>query len=217
MTGDMLQAPPVAALAIPKTSSRQMSETKIVNKAKQGDGHAFGRLFERYKHFVWSVAYRMTYDFDVAEDVAQDVFVSAWKSLNTFRGGSAFSTWLYKITVNKTLNRLRPPLSLSYDSGERGEGSEWDEAPMARVDKEVFDQLNPESRADAVEVEQTLAILLSQLDPDRRIAIILREIEGLSYQEIASATGAPIGTVRSRIARGRAELEKLADEMEETK
>lgn len=190
------------------TLSRQMSETEIVSKAQEGDGYAFERLFERYKHFVWSVAYRMTYDFDAAEDVAQEVFVSAWKSLKTFRGGSAFSTWLYTITVNKTLNRLRAPPNLSYDSFD---------AMTARVDREVFKRQNPKSGADMVEAEQTLAMLLSKLDPDRRVVIILREIEGLSYEEIAKATGAPIGTVRSRIARARAELEKLAGEIEETK
>jgi len=213
MPGEAYRVEPVTALAIHKTSTRRMNETQIVKKAKLGDGHAFGRLFERYRHFVWSVAYRMTFDFDVAEDIAQDVFVSAWKSLKTFRGGSAFSTWLYKITVNKTLNRLRSsPASISYDSGE---GDERDEAMTAHVDRQVYRRQNPESGADAVEVEQALAILLSQLDPDRRIAIILREIEGLSYQEISDATGAPIGTVRSRIARGRRKLVKLAEEMEE--
>lgn len=185
-----------------------MSETETVKKAREGDEYAFGRLFEKYKHFVWSVAYRMTYDFDVAEDVTQDVFVSAWKSLKAFRGGSAFPTWLYTITVNSTLNRLRPPSNLSYDSND---------AVMARVDREVFERQNPKSGADAVETEQTLASLLSKLDPDRRLVIILKEIEGLSYEEIATATGVAIGTVRSRIARARAQLEKLAEEMEETK
>lgn len=196
------------AAPVHKTLSRQMNETEIVNKAIKGDGRAFGRLFEKYKHFVWSVAYRMTYDFDQAEDVTQDVFVSAWQSLKTFRGGSAFSTWIYKITVNKALNRLRSISNRTYDSSD---------PMMDRVDKEVFERQNPESGADALETEQMLSKLLSKLDPDRRVVIILKEIEGLSYEEIATVTGAPIGTVRSRIARARQTLEKLAEEMDKTK
>jgi RNA polymerase sigma-70 factor (ECF subfamily) len=149
-----------------------MNESKILRKAQQGDPEAFSALFEKYKDFVWNVVYRMVFDFDEAEDIAQEVFVTAWRRLGSFRADSAFSTWLYRLTVNKTLNHLRNrrnnlPLS--------------DEAVTPNVDAEVFMRQNPEASIDELEAEQVLALLLARLDPDKRLAVILRELEGLSY------------------------------------
>jgi len=176
-------------------------EAQIVEKARSGDTAAFKSLYDKYGRFVWSVAFRMTYDFDEAEDVAQDVFISAWKSLPGFRGVSAFSTWLYRITVNHTINRVKR---------RRITKELTDETLRHVLDSGVFMRQNPAAAADELDVEKRLAALLNRLDADRRMAVILREIEGLSYEEIAEATGVPIGTVRSRLARGRKDLEEMA-------
>lgn len=183
-------------------------ERAIVGRAKTGDAKAFEELFRRYKSFVWNVAYRMTYNFDQAEDVAQEVFVAAWRALPSFGGRSGFSTWLYRIAVNKTLNRVRMRRDLPFEA---------DEAAWGLVDAEVFMRQNPEAAAEELDNERTLARLLARLDPERRLAIVLREIEGLSYEEIAGATGVPVGTVRSRIARARRDLEGIAADMETEK
>ncbi len=178
-----------------------MNETKLVRKAQQGHQGAFEELFEKYQGFVWNVVYRMTYDFEESEDMAQEVFVTVWKSLKNFRGHSAFSTWLYRIAVNKTLNRLRSKKSFSSLPGEQVE---------FHLDREKFLKQNPETTFNELEGEKTLAELLGRLDPDRRLAIILRELEELSYEEIAKVMDTPIGTVRSRIARAKKDLMALA-------
>ncbi|MBI4667142.1 MAG: sigma-70 family RNA polymerase sigma factor [Nitrospinae bacterium] len=180
---------------------RNMDEARIVEKARNGDQEAFGVLFEQYKNMVWSVAYRMTYDFDEAEDLAQDVFVSAWKNLGSFRGDSSFSTWLYRITANKSLNHAGKRKNVRVVPGEE---------TMAKVDEAMFMRNNPQLSIEQMETEKTLAEFLGRLEPERRLAVILRELEGLSYEEIAEATKVPVGTVRSRLARGRRELEEMA-------
>lgn len=180
-----------------------MNESKIIQKAQKGNRDAFSVLFEKYKDYVWNVVYRMTYNFDESEDIAQDVFITAWNKLSTFRTDSAFSTWLYRITVNKTLNRIR---------SRHNNQSLSDETLAAQVDTQVYMRQNPETAVDELETEQILANLLNRMDPDRRLVVILRELEGLTYEEIAEITGTPVGTVRSRISRGRKELSEMASQ-----
>jgi len=179
-------------------------EQAWVERAAGGDTGAFERLFDRYRDFVWSVAYRMTYRNDSAEDLAQEVFLAVWRKLPGFEGKSAFSTWLYRITVNTTLNWKR--VSSRYVN--LPAAGEW----------EVSDPANdhaPERAAMARDAERILALLLGRLEDDRRLAFILRELHGLSYEEIAEATSWPVGTVRSRLARARGQLAAMAREMED--
>ena len=183
-----------------------MSEAETVERARSGDTRAFESLFDRHKDFVWSVAYRMIYDFDEAEDLAQDVFVTAWRRLDSFRGESRFSTWLYRITVNKTLNRIRSLKAARALS---------DEMAWSRLDARALRTGGRGCSLEELETERDLAWLLGRLSPQRRMAVILRELMGLSYEEISDATGWPVGTVRSRISRARAELSESAAKMEE--
>lgn len=194
-------------LAAPsKPSDKRMNdeEGRLVEKARAGDAAAFGLIFERSKSMVWNVAYRMTGDFDEAEDLAQDVFVTAWRKLASFRGESAFSTWLYRITVNKALNGKK---------GKRMVHRLSDRETANLVDAETFIHQNPSAGVEKLETERILAGLLARLEPERRLALILREIEGLSYEQIAEAMDTPVGTVRSRISRAREELETTAKKM----
>lgn len=199
----LLTEPPPLPLAQLISSGRWMNdiETRLVEKARAGDAEAFGLIFERSKNMVWNVAYRMTGDFDEAEDLAQDVFVTAWRKLASFRGESAFSTWLYRITVNKALNAKKSGRALHRLS---------DEETANLVDMEAFTHQNPSAGVEQLETERILAGLLARLEPERRLALILREIEGLSYEQIAEAMDTPVGTVRSRISRAREELEAEA-------
>ncbi|MDH5509402.1 MAG: sigma-70 family RNA polymerase sigma factor, partial [Nitrospinota bacterium] len=179
-------------------------ERLMVQMAARGDTMAFEKLFDKYQNFVWSVAFRMTYRHDSAEDLAQEVFLMAWRKLPAFEGKSAFSTWLYRITVNTTLNWRRSAgryVSLPEPGG-------WEPGDPANDHA-------PERAAMARDAERILARLLDRLEDDRRLVFILREIEGLSYDEIAEATSWPVGTVRSRLARARDQLAVMAREMEE--
>ncbi len=185
-----------------------INETITVNRARAGDTAAFEELFDKYKSFVWNVAYRMTCSFEESEDLTQEVFVSAWKALGSFKGRSSFSTWLYRITVNKTLNTLRRRSPA---------GCKTDERVFGVVDKEIFMRQNPGAGVESCEVEQALSKLLERLDPDRRMAVVLREIEGLSYEQISGAMDVPVGTVKSRIARAREDLARFAAQMEDLK
>lgn len=178
-------------------------DADVAHAAKHGDVRAFEILYETYKRMVWNVAYRMTFRFDEAEDVTQEVFLAAWRALPRYRNEAAFSTWLYRIAVNTTLNHLRAAKSNPVSTDK--------DVYQAALDKDQFIQYNPEAPARAVEAEQTLARLLARLEPERRLALILREIEGLSYEQIAEAMETPLGTVRSRIARAREELAALAE------
>lgn len=183
------------------------TDADVAQAAKEGDPRAFEKLYETYKRMVWNVAYRMTYRFDEAEDVTQEVFVAAWRALPRWRRQAAFSTWLYRIAVNTTLNHLRANRSGLVQTDR--------DVYQAALDKEQYVQYNPGVTARAVEAEQTLARLLARLEPERRLALILRELEGLSYEQIAEAMQTPLGTVRSRIARAREELAALAESEED--
>lgn len=181
-----------------------MDEERIIAQAKRGDQEAFGELFDRYQPFVWNMALRMTGDCDEAEDVAQEVFVTVWKKLPQFQGLSTFSTWLYRISVNRTLSFIKRRTAQKLG--------------RSQIKVDLDDNAhtnNPSASIEKKEAEKVLGTLLARLDPERRMALILRDIEGLSYTEIAAATGVPVGTVRSRIARGRKELESQAGAMRE--
>ena len=184
-----------------------MNEERIIALAKTGDQRAFGELVDRYQRFVWNVALKMTGDHDDASDITQEVFVTVWQKLAQFQGTSSFSTWLYRVTTNKTLGFIKSQATRQAKHSRAG---------MEPHDNGNYEMSNPTASIEKSEAEKALTRLLAKIDPDRRMALILREIEGLSYTEIASATDAPIGTVRSRIARGRRELESQARTVRET-
>ena len=149
------------------------------------------------------LAWLLTHDAAAAEDVAQDAFVKAYRALGSFRGDSAFYTWLYRIAVNTARNtmasRQRRPLDYEADLSESEQSS---------VDARMKDTDTPEAAALSEEIHQTVNRAVEELPEDLRTAIILREIEGLSYEEIAAAMDCPVGTVRSRIFRAREAIDR---------
>jgi len=170
----------------------------LVQRVQKGDKRAFDLLVTRYQHRIISVIGRYVHDWADAQDVAQDTFIRAYRALGNFRGDSQFYTWLYKIAVNTAKNWLvsqgrRPPTddvdatdAVQYDGGTRLRDTETPEHELMRR-----------------EIEQTVSATVEALPDELRMAITLREGDGLSYEEIAETMGCPIGTVRSRIFRAR--------------
>lgn len=174
-------------------------DQQLVERVQRGDKYAFDLLVTKYQRKLGRLISRFVRDSGEAEDVTQEAFIKAYRALPTFRGDSAFYTWLYRIGINTAKNHLlankrRAPTSTAFDA----EDSEsFEEASLLR-------EVNtPENELMSKQVVDVVQRSLQQLPEDLRNALTLREIEGLSYEEIASAMNCPVGTVRSRIFRAR--------------
>ena len=171
----------------------------LVERAQRGDKQAFGLLVQKYQRKLARLLSRFIRDPSEVEDVAQEAFVKAYRALPAFRGDSAFYTWLYRIGINTAKNYLmamgrRAPTSTMLEA-EEAEG--FDEGEQLR------DINTPESVLLSKEIAQTVNATIEKLPEELRSAIQLREIEGMSYEDIAKVMDCPIGTVRSRIFRAR--------------
>ena len=178
-------------------------DQKLIIRVQKGDKTAFDLLVRKYQHKIAKLVGRYVRDHAEAEDVTQEAFIKAYRALHGFRGDSAFYTWLYRIAVNTAKNYLesrgRRPLSLELELEglETLDGSEG-----------LREQATPERHLLTGEIATTIQQALDLLPADLRMAITLREIEGLSYEEIAEIMDCPIGTVRSRIFRAREAVDK---------
>ena len=177
-------------------------DAPLIERVKQGDARAFEMLVVKYQRRIERLIGRMVRDTDLVPDIAQETFIRAYRALPQFRGESAFYTWLYRIAVNtakKALMELkRDPLVTETALASRVEDDE-----TSRVENELTDGETPESILASRQVAATVNAAIEDLSEDLRQAITLREIEGLSYDEIAEVMNCPIGTVRSRIFRAR--------------
>lgn len=175
----------------------------LVERAKRGDQKAFEMLVIKYQRRIERLIARMVRDVDLVQDIAQESFIRAYRAMPQFRGDSAFYTWLYRIAVNTAKKALvdlkRDPLVT--ESARAGANDDDDET--SRVERELTDGETPESLLASKEIAQAVSAAMDALSDDLRQAITLREIEGLSYEEIAELMNCPIGTVRSRIFRAR--------------
>ena len=174
-------------------------DQQLVERAQRGDKHAFELLVVKYQRRLGRLISRFVRDSAEAEDVTQEAFIKAYRALPAFRGDSAFYTWLYRIGINTAKNYLitlgrRAPTSTLFDS-EESEGFEGAEL--------LQDMNTPENELMSKQVAGVVNATLLKLPEDLRTALTLREIEGLSYEEIAEIMNCPIGTVRSRIFRAR--------------
>lgn len=176
-----------------------MDESALIKQAKKGDVAAFNRLVLHYQEAVYNVAYRIMGQPQAAEDATQDAFISAYKSLNQFRGGS-FKSWLMRIVTNSCYDELRrrkrrPQSSLDEMT------EEYESPAFLRSPND-----GPESHHQRVELAQAIEDCLEGLPDDQRVTAVLCDIEGYDYNEIAHITSATLGTVKSRISRARAKL-----------
>jgi len=174
-------------------------DSQLVARAKRGDKRAFELLVEKYQRKLARLLARLIRDPGEVEDVTQEAFVKAYRALPSFRGDSAFYTWLYRIGINTAKNYLmalgrRAPTSTEIEAGE-AEGYEEGE--------QLRDINTPESVLLSKEIATTVNAAIDELPEELRTAIQLRELEGMSYEEIARIMDCPIGTVRSRIFRAR--------------
>jgi RNA polymerase sigma-70 factor (ECF subfamily) len=171
---------------------------RFLDRLRAGDAPAFEELVMTYQHRVFGVALRMLGNRAEAEEVAQEAFVRAHRALGDFRGDAKLSTWLYAITSRLCLNRLA--------SGERRLTRQGEDALLRLSDAGP----RPDAALERRELETALGQAIAELPEDRRIVVVLRDLEGLSYEEIAQVLELELGTVRSRLHRARADLkEKL--------
>ncbi len=179
------------------------ADALLVERFKRGDMHAFEMLVVKYQRRIERLIGRMVRDTDLVQDIAQETFIRAYRALPNFRGESAFYTWLYRIAVNSAKKALtdmkRDPVITEAAFSARGE----DDNETSRGETELTDGETPESLLASKEIAATVNAAIEALSEDLRRAITLREIEGLSYEEISEVMNCPIGTVRSRIFRAR--------------
>ena len=188
-------------------------DQKLVEKAQKGDKKAFGLLVEKYNKKLTRLLSRMVRDQSEIEDIVQDSFIKAYRAINNFRGDSAFYTWLYRIGINTAKNHLvslgRRPKAMN--------GVEIEDIENFDDGHEMRNLETPETTMMTNEIVVTVNQTIEMLPDDLRQAISLREMDGLSYEEIAYIMNCPIGTVRSRIFRAREAIsEKLKPLLEKT-
>ena len=171
----------------------------LVQRVQRGDKVAFEMLFTKYQRRVSRLVSRFVRSEAEVEDIVQESFIKAYRALASFRGDSAFYTWLYRIAVNTAKNHLvaasKRPISMT--QFEKNDDDDFEE------DSFMSDATTPESELVTKQIAETVNKTMDELPADLREAIMLREIEGMSYEDIAEAMGCPIGTVRSRIFRAR--------------
>lgn len=178
------------------------ADAQLVERVKLGDVRAFEMLVVKYQRRIERLIGRMVRDVDLVPDIAQETFIRAYRAVGQFRGDSAFYTWLYRIAVNTAKKALvdlkRDPIVTESALASRDEDEE-----TSRVENELTDGETPEAVLASKEIASAVNSAIEALSEDLRQAITLREIEGLSYEEIAELMNCPIGTVRSRIFRAR--------------
>lgn len=182
-----------------------MEEQELLQRARGGDQAAFGLLMEQYERQVYRQALGLVGHPEDAADVTQEVFLKVWRGLPAFQGGSSFSTWLYRLTGNAAIDQLRREKKrrgdLSLDDPDRG----WD--------SQLADPTPPpEKSLEQKELHRAVIRGLALLSEEHRQVLVLRELNGASYEEIGQVLGLPPGTVKSRVARARLALAKLLKE-----
>ncbi len=190
----------------------KQTDLELVRRVQAGDKSAFDVLVLKYQQKVINLVMRYVHDPHIAMDVSQESFIKAYRGLKNFRGDSAFYTWLYRISINTAKNYL-------VSKGRRMPDDDIDAQEAEQYDggDKLRDIATPERQALTDEIQATVHSAIEALPDDLRIAITLRELEGLSYEEISDAMDCPIGTVRSRIFRARESIEtELAPLLDQT-
>ncbi len=179
------------------------ADRELVERAQQGDNRAFDALVRKYQHKIVKLVSRYLHDPHESLDVAQDAFLKAYRALPNFRGDSAFYTWLYRIAINTAKNHL-------VARGRRPPDGDVDAQEAEQYDGQsgLKEYATPEHLLLRDEIEQTVFRAIDDLPEDLRTAITLRELEGMSYEEIAQTMDCPVGTVRSRIFRAREAIDR---------
>ena len=183
-----------------------LRERLLVRRLRERDERAFKELVDEHRDKVFNLTYRMLNNRAEAEDVAQEVFISVFKTIETFREESKFSTWLYRVTVNHCKNRIKY-LARRHDrdQDELDETSEQDAAAAVTAPRP---SPRPDKAMESAQTEKMLQEAIGELDEDHRVLVVLRDVEDLSIEEICEITGLPDGTIKSRLHRARMALRK---------
>jgi RNA polymerase sigma-70 factor, ECF subfamily len=188
-----------------------LAERLFIGRLKERDPAAFEEIVRRYGDKVFSLIYRMLGNRQEAEDVAQEVFITVFKTVDTFRGEAKFSTWLLRIAANQSKNRIK------YLARRPTEGGELDDAaqpgaPGATPGPAAHAQIeSPDKMLEAAETDRLIQAAIAELDEEHRLLVILRDVEEMSYQEIGEITGLPEGTIKSRLHRARMAVKEYLD------
>lgn len=190
-----------------RVCSQQMSELErtLLRRLRDRDERAFRELIENHRDRVFNITYRMLGNRAEAEEIAQEVFITVFKTIDTFREESKFSTWLYRVTVNHCKNRIKY-LARRHDR-DRDELDETSHATNGAAASPVR-HVQPDRALEGAQLEALLQEAIGNLEDDQRIVVVLRDIEDLSIEEICAITGLPDGTVKSRLHRARLVLRK---------
>jgi len=193
----------MVALALQTLVTAEIPDLTLVQRVQQGDRRAFDQLVLRYQHKVLKLVMRYMRNHAEAEDIAQEAFLKAYRAIHSFRGDSAFYTWIYRIAINTAKNALvaakRRPLDYDLD---------LQDPEQNERNGRLRDEATPESLLLTEEIRGTVDAAIGALPEDLRRAVVLREYEGLSYEEIAAVMKCPVGTVRSRIFRAREAIDR---------
>ncbi len=189
--------------------SADVSDLSLVRRVQRGDKGAFDALVLKYQHKVVKLVMRYVRNPAEAEDIAQEAFIKAYRALPQFRGDSAFYTWLYRIAINTAKNAVvsRDRSPVDYDLDLQNPEESYD------VQSRMKDSETPEGLVLTDEIRSVVNAAIEALPEDLRTAIVLRELEGLSYEDIAAAMDCPVGTVRSRIFRARESIDRRLREV----
>ncbi|MDD5680742.1 MAG: sigma-70 family RNA polymerase sigma factor [Candidatus Omnitrophica bacterium] len=194
-----------------RQNTRNQEDSALIKAFRNGDKSAFDKLVLKYKDNVFNLCYRFLGNYEEADDYAQETFIKVYRGLAGFRFESAFSTWLYRVTVNTCKNRLS---SLEFRHSKKmiaiDGGRDNEDCRKTNTIDIKDDSPSPKAALERKEKEILIQQTIESLPPDQRMIILLRDIEGLSYAEMAEISGYKIGTVKSRLARARQALaEKL--------
>ena len=190
-----------------KVSNKEI-DLGLVKRAKSGEYQAFDLLVLKYQSRLISTAFKFVKDVQIAEDVVQDSFIKAYKALESFREDSSFYTWIYRITVNTSKNFL-------VSKKRKSELLNSDLSEEASYEIEPVETYSPEDFLQATQLKKVITETIDQLGEDTRTALTLRELDGLSYEQIAEVVNCPVGTVRSRIFRGREVIDEAISEYQQ--
>jgi RNA polymerase sigma-70 factor, ECF subfamily len=186
-----------------------VGERMLIRRLQQRDERAFEEVVRLYQHKVYNLVYRMIGNQEEAEDIAQEVFVTVFKAIDSFRGDAKFSTWLYRIAANHCKNRMKYLGRRSYKStGELDEAAEREmqDSQPSSIRPHVD---GPDAVLEGLELERSVQKGIAELDEDHRVLVLLRDVEDLSYEEISGITGLELGTVKSRLHRARLQLKEF--------
>ena len=187
------------------------NESILIDKCKKGDINAFEELISGYEKKVFNIVYRITGDYNDAEDISQDVFIKVFKAIKNFKEQASFYTWLYRITINECMDKIKKKkkaIVYSLDVPIETEGDE--------ITREVKDERElPDEKIERKELRSYIQAALNSISYEHRTMIILRDIQGFSYEEIAEMLKCPGGTVKSRISRARKVLKDLLNSKRE--